>query len=155
MLRISQCSIILVMFLVSGCAPNISPDSYAVGSVGQVNRVVRGIIISARSVDISGTSGVGTATGFAAGAAGGAALGGDPAGMALGAIGGAIVGGVAGAMTEEALTSQMGMEYIVETERGALMTVVQGSDNPLSVGQKVLVVYGTRSRIIPDPKDAQ
>lgn len=152
MIKISQYPIILVLFLVSGCAPNISPDSYAVGSVGQVNRVVRGVVISARSVDISGTRGVGATTGFAAGAAGGAALGGDPAGMALGAIGGAVAGGVAGAMTEEALTSQTGMEYIVETERGALMTVVQGNDNPLSVGQKVLVVYGTRSRVIADPK---
>lgn len=41
--------------VLTACAPNISPDSYAAGSVGQVNRTVRGIVVSARPVAIGGT----------------------------------------------------------------------------------------------------
>jgi outer membrane lipoprotein SlyB len=42
------------------------------------------------------------------------------------------------------------MEYVIETQNGALITVVQGSKPPLSVGSKVIILYGTRSRLIPD-----
>jgi outer membrane lipoprotein SlyB len=60
----------------AACQPNISPDSYAPNSVGQVNRSVRGMIVSARVVDIQGSqSGVGATAGAGAGAVGGSAIG--------------------------------------------------------------------------------
>ena len=144
--------VFFVIFALSSCAPNISVDSYAVGSVGQVNRAVKGIIISARSVNISGTeSGIGAVSGAGAGAIGGATLGGDTAGAAVGAIVGAVAGGVVGALTEKELTKQTGMEYVVKTGNGALISLVQSDDVPFKVSQRVIVVYGTRSRIINDP----
>ena len=144
--------IFLVIFISPSCAPNVSVDTYAVGSVGQVNRAIKGVIISARPVKISGTnSGVGTGAGAGAGAIGGATLGGDAAGMAVGAIAGAVVGGVAGALTEKELTKQTGMEYVVKTNNGALISLVQSDDVAFEVNQSVIVVYGTRSRIIDDP----
>ena len=131
----------------------MSVDTYAVGSVGQVNRAVKGIIISARPVKISGTkSGVGAGAGAGAGAVGGAVLGGDAAGMAVGAIAGAVVGGVAGALTEGELTKQTGMEYVVKTGNGSLISVVQSDDVPFEINQHVIVLYGSRSRIINDPE---
>jgi outer membrane lipoprotein SlyB len=134
------------------CTPNVSPDSYSVGAVGQVNRVVRGKIISARPVQIAGTqTGVGAGAGAAAGAVGGSIVGGDIRSNVVGAIGGAVVGGVAGALLEEGASRQKGMEYVVETENGAVLTVVQGEDVPLTLGQNVLVMYGARSRVIADP----
>jgi outer membrane lipoprotein SlyB len=134
------------------CTPNVSPDSYSVGAVGQVNRVVRGKIISARPVQIAGTqTGVGSGAGAAAGAVGGSFVGGDIRSNVVGAIGGAVVGGVAGALLEEGASRQKGMEYVVETENGAVLTVVQGEDAALIVGQNVLVMYGSRSRVIADP----
>lgn len=137
----------------SACTPKISPDTYSVGSVGQVNRVVRGTIVSSRLVAISGTqSGAGAATGIAAGGVAGSAMGGNTRTNVLGAIGGAVVGGIAGAAIEESSTRQQGMEYVVETENGALLTVVQGTDPSLSVGQRVLVMYGQRARVIADTR---
>lgn len=142
----------LMLPLSGGCTPNVSPDSYAVGNVGQVNRVVRGTVISARSVELSGTeSGVGAGAGALAGGVGGSAIGGGPRENILGAIGGAVAGGIAGALVEEGATQQKGMEYVVETDNGALFTTVQGADTPLNVGQKVLIIYGARSRVIPAP----
>jgi len=52
---------------------------------------------------------------------------------------------------EEGATRQNGTEYVVETSNGALITVVQGSSPPLEVGTPVIVLYGARARIIPDP----
>lgn len=78
-------------------------------------------------------------------------MGSGPRGNIVGAVGGALIGGIASAMAEEAASRQDGMEYVVQTDNGALLTVVQGREPAFAVSQKVLVLYGSRSRIIPDP----
>jgi len=136
-----------------GCASNLSPQTYSVGSVGQVNRTVAATVIGAREVDIAGTTGVGGGAGMATGAVVGSAAGGNNArGNIVGGIGGAIVGALAGAAIEANATKQKGMEYVVETENGNLMTIVQGLDTVFAAGQKVLVLYGSPSRLIADPR---
>ena len=128
---------------------NISPDSYAAGSVGQVNRAVRGKIISARMVDILGSqSGIGATSGAAAGGVAGSAIGGATRENIVGAIGGAVIGGIIGSMAEEGATRQQGME----TDNGSLITVVQVIEPSLNVGDKVIVIYGQRSRVIADTR---
>ena len=139
-----------------GCASNVSPNTYAVGSVGQVNRTIAGKIISVREVNIAGTNNIGGAAGAAAGATVGSAAGGNNSrGNIVGAIGGAIIGGMIGAAAESSATKQMGVEYVVETENGNLMTIVQGVDLNFQVGQRVLVLYGSQSRVIADPRGLQ
>ena len=136
----------------AACAPDISPDSYSVGAVGQVNRAVGGVIVNARPVAIQGTrSGLGAGAGALAGGTAGSTVGGSSEANIIAAVGGAVIGGLAGAAVEESATRQTGMEYIVETDNGALVTVVQGGEEPLSVGQQVLVIYGARARVIPRP----
>ncbi|AWF33676.1 putative outer membrane lipoprotein SlyB [Klebsiella oxytoca] len=44
------------------------------------------------------------------------------------------------------------MEYVIETENGNLMTVVQGNTPLFVEGNKILVLYGSPSRIIADPR---
>ena len=148
-------SALTVVVPLAACTPNISPDSYSVGSVGQVNRVVRGVIVSARPVAVSGTNtGIGAGAGAIAGGTGGSTIGGSAAGNIVGAVAGAVVGGVIGAAVEEGATRQTGMEYVIEAENGALITLVQGDEEPLSVGQKVMVIYGTRARVIAYPGES-
>ena len=55
--------VIAPLLVLVGCAQNISPNSYSVGSVGMVNRTIAGTVISARGVDISGTSALGGTAG--------------------------------------------------------------------------------------------
>ena len=143
---------IAIIAAVSGCARNISPNSYSVGSVGQLNRTVSATVISVRSVDVAGTTGTGTGVGAGAGAVAGSGLAGNTRGSIVGAIGGAVVGGIAGAVIESNATYQKGLEYVVETENGNLMTVVQGTEPHIDVGRKVLVLYGFPSRLIQDPR---
>ena len=102
---------------------------------------------------MSGTGGVGGVAGAAAGAVAGSAVGGNNnRGNIIGAIGGAIVGGLAGAALEANATRQKGMEYVVETENGNLMTIAQGVGGPFLVGANILVLYGSPARIIADPR---
>ena len=150
-ITISTLAVFICLGAVS-CKPNISPDSYSVGSVGQVNRVVRGVIVSARAVAISGTNtGIGAGAGAIAGGAGGSAIGGSTEANIAAGVAGAVVGGLIGAMTEQEMTRQTGMEYVIEAENGALITIVQGDESPLGVGEKVLVMYGGRARVIKSP----
>jgi outer membrane lipoprotein SlyB len=142
----------LLAIIFSGCATNISPKTYSVGSVGQVNRTISATIISVREVDVAGTQGLGAGVGAAAGGIAGSSIGSGDRENLIGALAGAVVGGIAGAAIERSATEQKGMEYVVETENGNLMTIVQGVTTLFKEGQKVLVLYGTPSRIIADPR---
>lgn len=145
-------AILLLALMVLGCTPNVRPDSYSVGSVGQVNRSIGGVVVSARQVHIDGSQGGGAAAGGAMGAVAGSQIGGSDAAGAVGAIGGLVVGTIAGAATERRLSEQMGMEYVVETSNGNLMTVVQGADPVFYPGDSVLILYGNPARVIADPR---
>ena len=91
-----------------GCASNISPQTYSVGSVGQVNRTISATVISVREINVAGTTGVGEGGGSALGAVAGSSLGSTGRDNLAGAIGGAIVGGLAGAAIEGHATKQTG-----------------------------------------------
>ncbi len=150
---ISRFLMIFLLLSMIGCAaPNISPKNYSNNSVGQVNRTVAAIVISVREVAISGTTSLGAGSGSAIGAVAGSSLGGSGRDNLAGAIGGALIGGIAGAAIESNATKQMGVEYVVETINGNMMTIVQGSDPLFKIGSKVLVLYGNPSRIIVDPR---
>lgn len=138
--------------ILSGCASNISPKSYSVGSVGQVNRTVAATVISVREVEISGTSSLGGTSGAIAGGIAGSSIGDSGRENAIGAVAGAVAAGLAGAVIEEGLTKQKGVEYVVETDNGNLMTIVQGNTTMFREGQKIFVLYGSPSRIIADPR---
>jgi outer membrane lipoprotein SlyB len=141
---------ILFTFLFVGCKTDISGNSYAVGSVGIVNRAVEGIVISKRTIDVKGSSETGAATGGVSGAIAGGAAGGDNAlGVVAGALGGAVIGTIAGATIEESSTRQSGLEYVVKLNNGSLFTVVQGPEPLILKGDSIILLYGTKSRIIP------
>lgn len=146
-----QVSVIAIVLL-TGCANKLSPQAYSVGSVGQINRTIAGTVISPREVDVSGTTGTGGNAGTALGAVGGSSVGGTGRDNLAGAIGGAVVGGLIGSALEANATKQKGMEYVVETENGYMMTLVQGLSPTFSSGQRVLVLYGAPSRVISDPR---
>jgi outer membrane lipoprotein SlyB len=132
--------------------PNVQPSTYSIGSVGQVNRTISGVVISARTVHIDGATGAGAGTGGLAGAVAGSSIGGGDRANALGAIGGAVAGALIGAAVEHSSTAQDGIEYVVETANGNLMTIVQGPEPAFVEGAKVLVLYGSPARVIRDPR---
>ncbi len=148
-------ALLLAPLLLAACAPNVRTDSYSVGSVGQVNRTVSGSVISVRPVSIDGTRGGGAAAGGAIGGVAGSTMGGSSEAAVIGAIGGLVVGAIAGAAAERSVSNTTGLEYVVQTENGNLMTVVQGPEPVFEVGRSVLVLYGSPSRVIADPRAAR
>lgn len=144
--------IALIAATLTGCTTSLSPDTYANGGAGQVNRVIPGVVVGARSVQVSDDhSTAGTIVGGLTGAVVGSTIG-HGTGSALGAIGGAVAGGVLGNMAGTHLGKQTGIEYIIKTRGGSMLSVVQGPNPFFQRGAHVLVEYGgDRARVIADP----
>jgi outer membrane lipoprotein SlyB len=151
----------LAVLALSGCARNINPNVYSEKHVGEASMTYQGVITSARPVEIAGgekleenTAGIGI--GALAGGVAGNQIGKGGGNLAATA-GGAILGGVAGAFAQKALTEQSAMEYVVQLNNGSMMTVVQGPENQLSAGQRVLVMVSNdgRSRVVADHSPVQ
>lgn len=148
----SLLTIALIAVMAAGCGPSLAPGMYTTGGAGQVNRVIAGKVVSVQPVQISAnSSGVaGTVVGGLAGGILGSTIG-HGTGSALAALGGAVAGGVLGNAAENHLTQQQGLEYVVKTKDGSMVSVVQGPTPVFYRGQHVLVEYGDQARIIPDP----
>jgi outer membrane lipoprotein SlyB len=138
--------------LMTGCTPNINADYYQTSNTQQVSVVKHGTIVSESQVKVSDSGASNTLVGTLAGGAAGAVLGstvGQGSGSALAAIGGAVLGGIAGSKTEQALSSQMATQYIVQLTDGSTLSVTQGG-TPIAVGTKVLLLEGDPARLIVD-----
>jgi outer membrane lipoprotein SlyB len=141
---------ILLCPLISSCAQNVSPDTYQASEVGVASKVVPGVIIAKRTVNIDANSGAGGLAGLAAGAAAGSTVGGSTAGNVVGAVGGAVIGGVAGNAIDKAVNHHQGVEYIIKLKKGSTVSIVQTQDVQFEVSQHVLIIYGAMTRIISD-----
>ena len=140
----------LVSVNLTGCAPNVSPNAYTRSEVGVVSRTHKGKIISKRAITIDNPSGVGGLAGAVAGGAAGSQIGGNTAAGIVGAVGGAVAAGVVGHAVDKAVNNKIGYEYIIKLEDGKTVAVAQEKSVQLAVGQKVIVIYGAMTRIIPD-----
>lgn len=167
-------SVISMIALLAGCARDLSSSTYTSSST--LSLTLEGKVISARSVTIKdndkmANNKMGMLAGGAMGAVSGSGIGGGT-GNDMAIVGTAIAGGIAGAAIEGALTKQKGFEYIVKVDTSKLkseyfegnaamrnaissattsgiVTVVQGTDNPIAVGQNVYVIYSdNRTRVI-------
>lgn len=150
-LRWSLASAIAILAL-AGCKDPYSANSYSPGAMQQVSKVDRGVIESFRTVDVRDQglgSGIGAGTGAVAGGVAGSQIG-RSGGNALATLGGVLIGGLIGLAAEHALTDTQAIEYVVRKEDGDLLSVTQKDQQPLAVGQKVLVIYGVQARIVPD-----
>ncbi|MFK8039928.1 MAG: hypothetical protein AB8B67_01095 [Rickettsiaceae bacterium] len=169
--------VILASFCLFGCARDLSSSTYTSDST--LNIVLEGQVLSVRNVQIKESEKLGDNTA-------GALIGGAGTGVAAGAsggnnaviVGGILVGGILGAVTEQALGTNHGIEYVVKVdtstmnqdyyEGSALMrnalaavkangiiTVVQSKEAKntpcISSGQNVLVIISEkRTRVIPN-----
>jgi outer membrane lipoprotein SlyB len=141
----------LASFILAGCKPGYSPNTYASTAAQEEAAVQRGTIIGVRQVTIASSGAIGAATGGAAGGVAGSQVAGGPVVTALGAIGGTLVGGIGGTAAAQAVATTKGWEYIVEESGEKLVSVTQTSKTPLTVGLHVLVISDAQqARIVPD-----
>ena len=125
----------------TGCASNLTGDTYSRSEARRAMVVKFGTVQSVRFVKLEGTkSNVGTLAGGAIGGIAGSSIG-RGKGSAVGAVLGAVAGGVAGAAVEEGVTRSQGVEVTVRMDDGRYMAVVQeyaGED--FRPGERVRVV---------------
>lgn len=139
-------SLMVLAFVVSACT-HPSRDQYTAEDVGRMVDTSRATVIAARAIDIGGgeNTGIGAvAGGAAAGSVANAAV--DKNGYNLAAT---IIGGLAGAglgfLVEEEARSRQGIEYVVRTEDGRVVTLVQNrgpGEEMIEPGKPVLIQYG-------------
>ena len=149
-------SVLAVLLLFSlgfaGCATNISSEHYSDQTVGEANKVYKGVIVDVRKVRVGpdqlGKSRTGVALGAVGGALAGSAI---TKGSTAGALIGGLAGAIGGAFAEKSLKTQDAFEYTIELSNGEGLSVVQGIEQPLNVGQNVRVIVSSRgrSRVIP------
>ncbi len=152
MKRLALFLLLPLIAVVAGCASQIGANQYASSAVGSVNRARVGTIVSVRQITVADSdNSLGTAIGGVAGGVAGSQIGRGRAAV-LGTVGGALVGGVAGNLAQRSLSSQSGYEYVVQLDGGGLVTVTQGNDVLMAVGQRCMVLYGSgsdRARVVP------
>jgi outer membrane lipoprotein SlyB len=144
---------LVTMFLVTGCSRNISSGAYDEDEAMTAVQTYEGKIINARTITVSGKSGmtdnpVGLIGGGAVGALAGSHMGN---GGGIATLAGAAIGAIAGSFAEKGIKgSQTGMEYTVKLTNGQLKTITQGPEPLLHKGQKVLVQISAsgKSRVV-------
>ncbi|MDR1694151.1 MAG: hypothetical protein LBR70_03040 [Lactobacillaceae bacterium] len=141
------------VLLIGACAGEIGANRYETSAAGQVNTARIGTIIAVRNVKVSTSEGqMGSLAGGVAGGAAGSMIGGSTAVNVIGAVGGAVLGSLAGNAAQNKFSEQTGYEYIIKLDNGSVITITQGADNVLSVGQRCVVLdasRGERARVIP------
>jgi outer membrane lipoprotein SlyB len=134
----------------ASCARQISPGVHTGNTVGEVQSTYVGTLQSARVVMVQEDELLedNRTGGLIGGVAGGAAASrvGQGTGKAVAIAGGALAGAALGALAERGIKRQQAMEYIVRLDNGQLLTVVQGLEPQISVGQRVYVQESQRGR---------
>lgn len=139
--------------LLTSCVREIHSDVYTSRQIGEVSTTYPGIIRNIRYVSIQqgdqlDDNGLGIVGGGLAGGVIGNAAG---RGHLAPTVFGAIAGAVTGSLIEQKAREQTGYEYTIELYTGGLITVVQGKDQYLGIGQPVFVMMSPsgRSRVVP------
>lgn len=148
---------LLLLLVATSCTRRISPNTYSAASVGEASQTFRGTVIGLRQVEVKEAerlqdNSLGMGVGALAGGALGSQVGSGHSAGVVGAVVGALAGGTAGTYLQDSMGTQEAIEYTVQLTNGRVMTVVQGPENALSVGQRVFVMisHEGRSRVVPD-----
>lgn len=141
----------MVMLYLSACSTIDGQGKYRVETIGNAKRSVGAVVVSHQSVVVQlDASGKGSLLG---GTAGGliADNNSDNAGVVFAGI---IAGAIVGEMIEQDANTREATEYVIQTETGMLLTVVQvNKNNPIfKTDERVILIHGYPSRLIRDAR---
>ena len=132
-----------VIVCTAACASSRSGRVYTRDQARVTHSVYYGTVLKVDAVTIEGTqSGAGAVLGGALGAAAGQTIG-DGTGRVLGAVAGGVAGALGGSAVEKKVTTQDGLEIMVELDNGEIIAVVQEKDDEYAVGDRVRILKGS------------
>lgn len=139
--------------VLSGCAPKVGGNDYAVSGAQSTYEVQYGTVTSVRNVRINNDKSANTAVGAVGGGVVGGVIGnmmGAGKGNTLATMGGALAGAALGAAGSQAVNNQTGVEVTVTLDNGKTLAVVQGADIVFTPGQRVRILRGHgTTRVVP------
>ncbi len=142
-------SLLTVCLFASGCATDISSNSYSDAHVGEAARSYRGVVVKVRTVKVGPDqlekSKAGTMVGGASGAAIGSQFGSGTGKLIMTGVG-AVAGAIGGAYAEKSMKSQNALEITIELKNGDMRTVVQGADVNFSTGEAIMLMTYKKGR---------
>ena len=146
----------ICIFVVSGCfsvnQPHDGYGQYRIATIGNSQRSIPAVVISARKVTIKELN-----SGAYAEAGGwlGGAMAAEESDNSAVIIAGVIAGAVVGNAIEDAKNTFAGTEYVIEADTGRLFTVAQVDANSdlLKKGDRALLVYGYPHKLVKDPRN--
>jgi outer membrane lipoprotein SlyB len=147
--------LVVLGLVLAGCTTS-SSDTYSARDIGVPIETTQATVVASRMVEVKGEPGaIGPLAGGAAGATVAGVSIGSGSGSTIAAVLGGLLGAGAGYLAERQISSGEGIEYVLETEDGRTITLVQNrepEEQPLSDGTPVLIQVGSRySRILPHP----
>jgi outer membrane lipoprotein SlyB len=139
----------------TACGGVHSGGTYSRNQAGEEQHVSRGTIVSMRDVQIDGqSSALGQVGGGVLGGVAGSTIGSGARANIAGAVVGAVAGAVLGSVAEKQITRTTATEFTVREESGLVIAVVQANDEGLREGERVVVLRGSRTRVIRDNRGA-
>ena len=149
MKKIHLFACLMATLLLTACGIGNTNTTYQRTDIGVQGKIEQGTIESIYAVNVAGTNEVGTLSGAVAGGAAGSMIGGNTAVNVIGAVGGAVVGGMVGSATEKAITKDTAYNFIIRTNSGKVISVVQSNELNFRVGDHVnLSTVAGKTRII-------
>jgi outer membrane lipoprotein SlyB len=146
---------VVIGLVLAGCTTSNS-NTYSADDIGVPMDTNQATVVSSRVVEIKGDPGpIGPLAGGAAGATIAGVSIGSGSGSTIAAVLGGLLGAGAGYFAERQMSSGEGIEYVLETDDGRTITLVQNrepEEEPIPDGTPVLVQVGSRySRVLPHP----
>ncbi len=119
--RISSIGLLFSLFVTS-CTKDVAPGDYDSSDVGKIKKVVPGVIVSKRPVNIHNQAAESISTSLDSNTT----------------------------PSDNAVNRSHGFEYVIRLNSGAIISLVQTENLELKSKQHVLVIYGNNTRVVAD-----
>ena len=111
----------MLVISLASCSKDLPPGDYDANEIGKIKKVVPGVVISKRPVNLHKQNGDST----------------NP-------------NSKVDNFPDSGYNQTHGMEYVIKLTSGTIISVVQSEDLRLKNKQKILVIYGKHTRVVAD-----
>jgi outer membrane lipoprotein SlyB len=115
--------------------------AYSSDQTGQLSSVTEGVVVSIKSIKLSGSKGLGTTLGSAIGALAGASTTNKKYNQKAAALAAGVIGAIVGSGIEKISSRSKGYEFLIKTKEG-IKAFVDKVNPGLKPGDKVYLIFG-------------
>lgn len=121
-------------------------SAYSTNETGKLSSISKGVILSIKKVELSGSKGLGTTLGAVLGGLAGRSTTDKANNQEIATVLAGLAGSIIGSTAEKYITQDFGYEFIIDTKDGAKV-FVDSTKGDFRVGDSVYIIYGDKVRI--------